>query len=210
MRFVAAFLLAFFLLADIVTYVDENGRVVVTNTISSSKKSRKKRVYKRVNSSIYDAILVEKARKYGIDASLVKALITVESGFNPRAVSRKGAIGLMQLMPETAKLYGADDPFDPEQNIEAGVRYLSELLKKFKDKKLALAAYNAGESAVRKYGGIPPYRETKSFVKNVLALIGLRDRKTIIYRCVGKNGSLIVSNSPPLPEDCSGEVEIIR
>ncbi len=211
MRFVAVFLISFLLIGDIVTYVDENGRIVVTN-VNRPKKKRKKlkrRNFRQVNSSIYDYIINEKARKYGVEPSLIRAIIAVESGFNPRAVSRKGAIGLMQLMPSTASLFGARDPFDPEQNIEAGVRYLRYLIKKFGNKRLAVAAYNAGETAVKRYNGIPPYRETKNFVSMVMRLHNMK-RKTIIYRCIGKSGSVVLSNSPPLPEECAGQIEVIK
>jgi len=211
LRFVAVFLISFLLIGDIVTYVDENGRIVVTN-VNRPKKKRKKlkrRNFRQVNSSIYDYIINEKARKYGVEPSLIRAIIAVESGFNPRAVSRKGAIGLMQLMPSTASLFGARDPFDPEQNIEAGVRYLRYLIKKFGNKRLAVAAYNAGETAVKRYNGIPPYRETKNFVSMVMRLHNMK-RKTIIYRCIGKSGSVVLSNSPPLPEECAGQIEVIK
>lgn len=211
MRFISLFLISFLLLGDIVTYVDENGRIVVTNVNKPRKRNRKqkKRKFYQVNSSIYDEIINEKAKKYGIEPSLIRAIIAVESGFNPRAVSRKGAMGLMQLMPSTASLYGAIDPFDPEQNIEAGVRYLRDLIRKFGDKRLAVAAYNAGETAVHKYNGIPPFRETRNFVSMVMRLNSMKKR-TIIYRCVGQNGSVMLSNSPPLPGECAGPVEVIK
>jgi soluble lytic murein transglycosylase-like protein len=95
----------------------------------------------------------------------------VESGFNPHATSPKGAMGLMQLMPETAREYALADPFEPQSNIEAGVRYLRALIDRFKSWPMALAAYNAGEAAVRRFGGIPPYPETRAYVRTVLALI---------------------------------------
>ena len=99
---------------------------------------------------------------------LVQALISVESGWDPAAVSPKGAKGLMQLMPKTVQRYGVRDPFDPLESLEAGVRYLRELLDEFRDLRLALAAYNAGEEAVRRYGGIPPYPETQAYVREVM------------------------------------------
>jgi len=113
----------------------------------------------------------EAARAAEVDAALVHAVIAVESRYNPKAVSKKGASGLMQLMPDTARRYGVADVFDPAQNIRAGARYLSDLLKLFnKDVKLALAAYNAGEHVVARYGNkIPPYRETAAYVPKVLA-----------------------------------------
>jgi soluble lytic murein transglycosylase-like protein len=107
-----------------------------------------------------------------VDPVLIHALISVESGYNPQAISPKGAVGLMQLMPATARRYGVQDIRDPRQNIEGGVRYFSDLLRMFnQDVSLALAAYNAGENAVLKYGRqIPPYQETKAYVPKVLAL----------------------------------------
>ena len=110
------------------------------------------------------------AEKYGLDARLLTAVIQVESNFMHRARSPKGAMGLMQLMPATARQYAVDDPFDPSANIEAGARHLKSLLDRF-DLRLALAAYNAGEGAVTRYGGVPPYPETREYVKRVLGLL---------------------------------------
>ncbi|HVR38583.1 MAG TPA: lytic transglycosylase domain-containing protein, partial [Thermoanaerobaculia bacterium] len=111
--------------------------------------------------SRYDELIEKYAKKYRVDPVLVRAVIQVESNFNPWCVSNKGARGLMQLMPGTAKQYGVDDMHDPEQNIRAGIRHLAVLLEMFPDDlHRALAAYNAGENAVLKYGGIPPYEET--------------------------------------------------
>lgn len=115
------------------------------------------------------------ARRYGVSPKLVHAVIQTESGGNPAAVSSKGALGVMQLMPATAQRFEVSDPMDPEQNIEGGVRYLSFLLDQYGgDTQLALAAYNAGEGAVDRYGGVPPYRETREYVRKVSALAGKR------------------------------------
>ncbi|HXG24617.1 MAG TPA: lytic transglycosylase domain-containing protein [Chthonomonadales bacterium] len=120
-----------------------------------------------------EALIQKYSDMNGLAPDLVRAVIQVESDGNPRAVSHKGALGLMQLMPEEVKGYGIRDPFDPEQNIAAGTRQLAEKLKLFNgDVALALAAYNAGTGAVRKYGGIPPYRETQNYVQRVLGLLG--------------------------------------
>lgn len=116
------------------------------------------------------ALIERIAQEEGVDEALVRAVVQVESGGNPNAVSPKGAMGLMQLMPRTAEAMGVRDPFDPEQNLRGGVRLLRGLLDEFGDVRLALAAYNAGGPAVRRHGGIPPYAETQSFVQRVLDL----------------------------------------
>jgi hypothetical protein len=111
----------------------------------------------------------EMAHRYGVSEALIAAVIAVESEYNPRAVSRKGAQGLMQLMPETASSLRVNDPFDPRTNIEAGVRHLRRLMDRFDNNlPLVLAAYNAGEQAVLRYRGVPPYRETRQYVTRVL------------------------------------------
>ena len=117
----------------------------------------------------FSDLIEETAAKYGVDASLVEAVIKAESNFNPDAVSSAGAMGLMQLMPATASGLGVTDAFDPEQNVDGGVRLLSQLLNMYDgNASLALAAYNAGPGAVNTYGGIPPYQETQVYVQRVL------------------------------------------
>ena len=124
----------------------------------------------------YADLINSTAREHRINPDLIKAIIRVESNFNPRAVSRKGAQGLMQLMPATAADHAVADAFDPGQNVAGGVHYLRKLLDLFGgDQRLALAAYNAGENAVLRYNGIPPYRETQQYVHKVLALYRSRN-----------------------------------
>jgi soluble lytic murein transglycosylase-like protein len=116
-------------------------------------------------------IIDKVAAEHGVDAKLVRALIKVESAYQPHARSTKGAMGLMQLMPATARQYSVTDPYDPESNIQAGVRYLKSLLERLPPH-LALAAYNAGEGAVARFHGIPPYAETRAYVSRILELAG--------------------------------------
>ena len=124
-----------------------------------------------VAKTAYDPIIESAAMRHAVDARVVKAVIQVESAFQPRARSSKGAKGLMQLMPKTARQYNARNPYDPKSNIEAGTKYLKRLLDEF-ELPLALAAYNAGEGAVRRFGGIPPYAETQAYVSKILGLLG--------------------------------------
>ncbi len=176
--------------ADIYKYVDENGVICYTDLPLNKKadrihkdkqkslddpttqeKSRNTKKYSNAQTAEYHEIIHEKANAYNIDPSLVKAVIKTESNFNSHAISRKGAMGLMQLMPSTANDLNVQNPFDPEENIEGGVKYLKYLLEKFNGNlTLALAAYNAGPKKVEKYGYVPPITETKQYVNKVLSL----------------------------------------
>lgn len=168
--------------ADVYSFTDTNGVTHFSNVPTDSRftlliaapsadaPAKAGSVDWLARSAQYDGVIRGAAKEATIQAALVRAVIVVESGFNPRAVSKKGAIGLMQLQPATAKRYGVTNIFDPEQNVRAGARYLSDLLTRFHSNlELALAAYNAGEDAVERYGRhVPPYRETLAYVPSVM------------------------------------------
>lgn len=129
------------------------------------------RTLSEVPTDLADMIKTSAAR-YGLDANLFESLIHAESNFRPDAVSSKGAIGLTQLMPQTARSLGVSDPYDPQQNLDGGARYLSGLLRQFNgDERLALAAYNAGPGAVKRFNGVPPYQETERYVERIMARV---------------------------------------
>lgn len=147
-----------------------------------------------------DTIVQQAAARHSVDPNLVRAIIQVESSFNPQAVSRKGAIGLMQLMPRTAKSLNVSNPYDPEQNVDAGVRHFKELLDSYGgDLQLSLAAYNAGQSAVHRSGGVPNYTETRNYVKRITGIYGSNTAKLysgghpLVYK-KDSEGHLSVSN----------------
>jgi hypothetical protein len=128
-----------------------------------------------LQSTPYGEIIASMSEANGVNPLLVRALIQVESGYRPTARSARGAMGLMQLMPSTAKEYNVSNPFDPKANIEAGIKHLKTLIDKFGGRvELALAAYNAGPAAVEKFTGVPPYRETRDYVRRIIALAGIR------------------------------------
>jgi len=170
--------------ADIYKYEDDEGVVHFTDTptdrrfkifMRDLKKDRKLRTSFRLsalcrNTAEFDPIISSLCSEYGVDRSLVKAVIHAESGYNPNAVSPKGAKGLMQLMPKTAQGLKVGNSFDPKDNIRGGIKYLRFLLDTFKgDVTLTLAAYNAGLSRVSQYGGVPPFEETRNYISRVLS-----------------------------------------
>jgi soluble lytic murein transglycosylase-like protein len=173
--------------ADIYAYTDPGGTthfsnvpddaryklIVRTPEAATSTAGSDRAAVWLARSADYDAAIERAAFAAEVHPALLRAVIVVESGFNPRAVSRRGAVGLMQLLPSTARHYGAFNAFDPEQNIHAGARYLAALITRYGENRLelVLAAYNAGEAAVEKYGRqIPPYSETRAYVPNVLKM----------------------------------------
>ena len=173
--------------ADIYTHTDASGIIYFSNTMDNKNDKIVVAAQRDENGSgstsdwaqvsqtgkdRFASLVEEAARTYQVDAALLHAVISAESGYNPAAVSNKGAIGLMQLMPATARRYGVENSFDPEQNIRGGTKYLSYLLQLFNNNlELAVAAYNAGEKAVIRHGySIPPYRETLGYVPKVLKL----------------------------------------
>ena len=173
---VVSFFLAFSAQADIYRYIDENGVMHFTNAPTSSSqdfklflREKKKPPPSWYYTEKYDNLITAASERYGVSFPLLKAIIKAESDFDPQAVSKKGAMGLMQIMPENFKLLGLKDPFNPTQNINAGTRYFKQLYDRFNGKlALSLAAYNAGPTAVDRYKTIPPYEETEEYVRRVL------------------------------------------
>ena len=168
--------------ADIYLYVDSQGVMHFTNTPTSNNFKVYMRVPPKRSKNFadiknYDDVIAEAARRHGLSSSLLKALIHVESYFNPKAVSKKGAMGLMQIMPQNLQSLNINDPFDPWENIMGGAAYLKSMLERFSGQlPLALAAYNAGPTAVERYNSIPPYPETVNYVEKVMRFFTLYKR----------------------------------
>ena len=155
--------------AKVYKYVDECGKVYYTDSYRKLESYKNRKHSRAYSSSGYDSIISTASKKYNISFALVKAIIKVESNFNPNAVSHKGARGLMQLMPRTSKQLKIKNPFNPHENILGGSSYLKKLMDRYEGNlELALAAYNAGIGTVQKYNGVPPYKETRAYIKNIL------------------------------------------
>ena len=211
--------------ADIYQYVDENGVVHFTNVPTSSKKKPAKIYPEQKKQSPLTAAVAQSAgneqqnnsrdtvpasylniintacSRFGVDPSLVHAIVKVESDFNPYAVSRKGAMGLMQLMPQTANTMNVRNTFSPDENVEGGVKYLRYLLDRYEGNiSLALAAYNAGETAVKKWGTIPPYKETQDYVRKIMQIYNGTGKTFVprytIYVGAGDDGTILLTDNP--------------
>lgn len=149
--------------------IKQSPQISFNNALSEANALQANQSQKATKSQVLN-VVSQISKKHGVDEKLVQALIKQESGFNPKAKSKSGAMGLMQLMPSTAKSLGVQDPYNMVQNVEGGVKYLKSMLNKYNGNViLALAAYNAGPNAVDKYDGVPPYKETQNYVKNILA-----------------------------------------
>ena len=208
--------------SDVYKYIDENGVICYTDALSG-KKTPKVLVYKDKKAPVvnnkrgkspvmkadYSHYVQKAAQKYDIEPELIHAVIRTESNGNYRAVSKKGAMGLMQLMPSTASDMNVGNPFNPEENIDGGTRYLRYLLEKFNGNvTLAVAAYNSGPTTVERYGNIPPIAETRQYVNRVFTLYNgktsyafsdsaseYQDREAPIYKVVLEDGTILFTNS---------------
>ena len=197
--------------AEIISYVDEHGRRLFINEEKKTSQgqfdpavSSRLMARRRARLPEIDTHISRTAQRHGIDPNLVNTIIEVESGWDAWAVSRKGAVGLMQLLPETGRRFGARNLLDPKQNITAGIRYLRFLLDRFEGNlELSLAAYNAGENIVAELGEIPPYPETQKYIERVTALYkgstnrGQRARgaePAYIYQLRDSNGRIVYVN----------------
>lgn len=214
--------------AEIIIKQDKDGNLTVINKPTPYKRGSK--VYRKRPGGItfvptstsmskvpgkYLIKIRNLSYKYGVKESLIIAVARAESGFNPLAVSRKGAVGIMQLMADTAVKYGVVNRYDADQNLEAGVRHLKYLYKKYNSNlPLTLAAYNAGETAVETYKGVPPYKETRTFITRVMNYMGMTyssfyDSKfsTKIYQYRTKDGRIIITDS--YPSNAEGPITVI-
>jgi soluble lytic murein transglycosylase-like protein len=209
--------------AQIYSWRDANGTLVLSNhrpaeaagvksySVPNAQTVRATRYATADRSRMYDDLIAEHARRNGVRSDLVRAVMQVESAFNPNARSPKGAMGLMQLMPATARQYGVSNPYNPIENVRAGVAYLRELLDRYENnEELALAAYNAGPAAVDRHGqNVPPYRETRQYVAqiNQMAARPIELRSSRIYKVTEiVDGRAVVRYTDRKPSTGSYEV----
>jgi hypothetical protein len=215
--------------AEIIISQDKDGNLTITNDPIPYKKGPK--VYKKRSGGLtfvpsssslfrvpqkYLGKIRKLSQKYRVKESLIIAVARAESGFNPFAVSKKGAVGIMQLMTDTAMKYGVVNRYNEDQNLEAGVRHLKYLYKKYnRNIPLTLAAYNAGETAVENYKGVPPYKETRTFIKRVMNYMGMTYSSfynskfsTKIYQYRTKDGRIMITDS--YPSNVEGPITVIE
>jgi soluble lytic murein transglycosylase-like protein len=218
--FLVAWLISGSLFAGLIIRKDEKGHIVLSNTMDSGGQKKDSFTFLSSSHSIaiplpYKDKIQSLTQKHSLREDLVIAVAKVESGFDAFAVSRKGAVGIMQLMKETAWQYGVFNRYNVSENLEAGIKHLKYLYDKFKGNiPLTLAAYNAGEESVNKYNGVPPYPETKQYIRRVMSLLGMSDSfstssrvKTRIYKYVTPAGRIVITDT--MPTDINGSIEII-
>jgi hypothetical protein len=209
------------LFAGLIVRQDKNGHIVLTNTldIAVAKKGTINFLsssYSTVIPTMYKEKIQALTQKHDLREDLVIAVAKAESSFNPFAVSPKGAVGLMQLMAGTARQYGVFNRYNAGENLEAGVKHLKYLYQKYNNNiPLTLAAYNAGEECVSKYNGIPPYPETKQYIRRVMSLMGMSytfsasaPAKMKIYKYTTDSGKTIITDT--LPAEISGNIEVLN
>jgi hypothetical protein len=219
--FCGAWLLGGILFAGLVVRQDKNGHIVLTNTLDRSAGGRDGvTILPAARSHAVPAHYKEKiqtlSQKHDMREDLVIAVARAESSFNPFAVSPKGAVGIMQLMRDTARQYGVINRYNAHENIEAGVRHLKYLYGKYRGNiPLTLAAYNAGEEAVSKHNGVPPYRETRNYIRRVMSMMGMSTAsataarpRTKIYKYTDGAGRTIITDT--LPAQIGGSLEVLN
>ncbi len=219
--FFGAWFIGASLFAGLIVRQDRNGHIVLTNTLEKVRAKKESITFLPAarNHAVplhYKEKIQSLTQKHQLREDLVFAVARAESSFNPFAVSPKGAVGIMQLMKDTARQYGVINRYNASENMEAGVKHLKYLYEKYRGNiPLTLAAYNAGEEAVSKYGGVPPYPETKQYIRRVMSLMGVSSTfssaarvKTKIYKYTTSAGTTIITDT--LPSQITGTLEIIN